>query len=66
LARAAYSDHEIMLLDEPLSSVDANVGAHIFQQLIVPNGILKGKTRIMITHSHKNLHNADKIVVMKG
>ena len=32
LARALYTDGDIYLLDDPLSSVDAAVGRHIFKQ----------------------------------
>ncbi|CAF4606534.1 unnamed protein product [Rotaria socialis] len=64
LARALYSDADIYLLDDPLSAVDAHVGAHIFKYVIGPNGLLKNKTRILVTHGVSYLHKCDKIVVV--
>lgn len=43
LARAAYSQAEIYLLDDPLSAVDSHVGKHLFDKVIGPNGLLKDK-----------------------
>lgn len=43
LARAAYSQADIFLLDDPLSAVDSHVGKHLFDKVIGPNGLLKDK-----------------------
>ncbi|KAG0331518.1 hypothetical protein BG000_010823 [Podila horticola] len=43
LARAAYQDADIYLLDDPLSAVDAHVDQHLWQNLIGPKGLLKDK-----------------------
>ena len=48
LARAVYSDKDILLLDDPLSAVDVHVGRHIFSECI--NKLLKGKTILFVTH----------------
>uniref|UniRef100_A0A3B5QTI6 Canalicular multispecific organic anion transporter 2 n=1 Tax=Xiphophorus maculatus TaxID=8083 RepID=A0A3B5QTI6_XIPMA len=64
LARALYSDSEVYLLDDPLSAVDAHVSKHIFDNLIGPEGVLKGKTRILVTHGISFLPQVDNIVVM--
>lgn len=45
LARAVYQKAALYLLDDPLSAVDAQVGQHIFEQVIGPNGLLKEKVR---------------------
>ncbi|XP_069939628.1 multidrug resistance-associated protein 1 isoform X5 [Cherax quadricarinatus] len=66
LARAVYADTDIYLLDDPLSAVDSHVGKHIFEQVIGPHGILKKKTRILVTHSVTYLPQVDKIVVLKN
>jgi len=41
-----YSNADIFLLDDPLSAVDAHVGAHIFKHVIGPKGLLRGKVRV--------------------
>lgn len=43
LARAVYSDSDLYLFDDPLSAVDSHVGKHIFENVIGPQGLLKGK-----------------------
>lgn len=43
LARAVYQEADVYFLDDPLSAVDSHVGKHIFDQVIGPEGILKGK-----------------------
>ena len=65
LARAAYSDADIFLLDDPLSAVDSHVGKHIFKNVIGPDGMLSGKTRLLVTHGLTYLPQTDKIIVMK-
>ncbi|XP_039892470.1 ATP-binding cassette sub-family C member 3 isoform X1 [Simochromis diagramma] len=64
LARALYSDADVYLLDDPLSAVDAHVSKHIFDNLIGPEGALKGKTRILVTHGISFLPQVDNIMVM--
>ena len=65
LARVVYSDVDICLLDDPLSAVDAHVGKHIFDQVIGPEGLLKNKTRILVTHAVNFLAQVDEILVIK-
>ncbi|XP_053475532.1 canalicular multispecific organic anion transporter 1 [Ictalurus furcatus] len=64
LARAAYSSADVFLLDDPLSAVDAHVGKHLFERVIGPNGLLKDKTRILVTHGISFLRHVDEIVVL--
>ncbi|CAN7974767.1 unnamed protein product, partial [Ixodes persulcatus] len=65
LARAAYQRKELYLFDDPLSAVDAHVGASIFKNLIGPQGMLKEATRILVTHNLSVLPEVDYIVVMQ-
>ncbi len=43
LARAVYQEADVYLLDDPLSAVDSHVGKHIFDKVIGPDGMLRGK-----------------------
>ncbi|KAF9962628.1 hypothetical protein BGZ72_000048 [Mortierella alpina] len=65
LARAAYQDADIYLLDDPLSAVDAHVDQHLWQHLIGPSGLLNNKTRVLVTHGVHHLEYVDRIVVIK-
>ncbi|KAI1314400.1 hypothetical protein EDD11_002226 [Mortierella claussenii] len=65
LARAAYADADIYLLDDPLSAVDAHVDQHLWQHLIGPKGLLKDKTRLLVTHGIHHLSEVDQIVVLR-
>ena len=65
LARAAYNDADVYLLDDPLSAVDAHVDKHLWDNLIGPGGMLKDKTRILVTHGIHHLEHVDHIVVIK-
>ncbi|XP_014823925.1 PREDICTED: canalicular multispecific organic anion transporter 1-like [Poecilia mexicana] len=64
LARAAYSQADILLLDDPLSAVDSHVGKHLFDNVIGPKGILKNKTRVLVTHGISFLPYVDEVVVL--
>uniref|UniRef100_A0A8C9U6D6 ABC-type glutathione-S-conjugate transporter n=1 Tax=Scleropages formosus TaxID=113540 RepID=A0A8C9U6D6_SCLFO len=64
LARAVYRNADIYLLDDPLSAVDAHVGQHIFDKVIGPKGMLRDKTRVLVTHGMSFLPQADLILVL--
>uniref|UniRef100_M4AG65 Canalicular multispecific organic anion transporter 1-like n=1 Tax=Xiphophorus maculatus TaxID=8083 RepID=M4AG65_XIPMA len=64
LARAAYSEADILLLDDPLSAVDSHVGKHLFDKVIGPKGILQNKTRVLVTHGISFLPYVDEVVVL--
>ncbi|KAL4880304.1 P-loop containing nucleoside triphosphate hydrolase protein [Aspergillus karnatakaensis] len=62
IARAIYFNSELVLLDDPLSAVDAHVGRHIMDKAIC--GLLKGRCRILATHQLHVLSRCDRIVIM--
>lgn len=61
LARAMYSECSIILLDDPLSAVDAKVGRHIFDKAL-RGSLLNGRCRIMATHRLDLLPKVDRII----
>jgi len=63
LARAVYSNKDIVLMDDPISALDANVRKNIFENVF--QGKLRDKTRVLVTHAIDFLHLADRIFVMK-
>ncbi|KAI5088763.1 multidrug resistance-associated protein 9, partial [Silurus meridionalis] len=64
LARAVYSNRDILLLDDPLSAVDAHVGKHIFEECIKKE--LKGKTVILVTHQLQYLEFCDEVLLLEN
>lgn len=66
LARAVYADADIYILDDVLSALDMQVDSHIFQHVIGPRGLLRSKTRILVTHGIHHLKSVDYVLVMKA
>lgn len=64
IARAIYFDADIVLMDDPLSAVDAHVGRHIMENAIC--GLLKDKCRILATHQLHVLSRCDRIIWVEG
>uniref|UniRef100_A0A093XXB2 Oligomycin resistance ATP-dependent permease YOR1 n=1 Tax=Talaromyces marneffei PM1 TaxID=1077442 RepID=A0A093XXB2_TALMA len=64
LARAIYFQSDIILMDDPLSAVDAHVGRHILENAIC--GLLKGKSRILATHQLHVLSRCDRVIWLEN
>ena len=62
IARAVYANHDIVLMDDPLSALDAHVKKEIFEKVICHK--LKDKTRLLATHAVDILDRVDKIIVI--
>ena len=63
IARAVYADSDIFLIDDALSALDAGVSAKMMD--FVFNGVLREKTRIMVTHKLEILHQMDRIIMIE-
>ncbi|BGP58188.1 hypothetical protein JCM8202v2_005849 [Rhodotorula sphaerocarpa] len=64
IARALYSNADVVLLDDPLSAVDAHVGKFLFDNAIC--GSLAGKTRLLVTHALHFLPRVDYIICLEN
>ena len=62
VARAFYSDSDIMILDEPTASLDALAEQQIFQQF---EALTEGKTSIFVSHRLSSATTADNIIVLE-
>ncbi|KAJ3097211.1 hypothetical protein HDU97_005074 [Phlyctochytrium planicorne] len=66
LARAVYSPSQIVLLDDPLSAVDAPTAKHLLKKCIL-GPLLAGRTKILVTHALGLVFpHADFVVMMNN
>lgn len=64
LARAVYFDSDIILLDDPLSAVDAHVSKYLFNHCICDK--LRDKTRILVTHQLQYVSSCDQVIYVEN
>jgi ATP-binding cassette subfamily B protein len=62
LARAFMRDAQIIVLDEPTSSMDAKAEYEVFQNF---RQLVSGRTAILISHRFSTVRMADRIYVLK-
>ncbi|KAG0337432.1 hypothetical protein BG000_005438, partial [Podila horticola] len=63
LARSVYFNAGTVIMDDPLSAVDAHVGKRIWKQCVL--GELKDRTRVIATHQLHVLPDVDVVICMK-
>jgi len=63
LSRAFMRDAEILIMDEPTASLDAEQEYQIFQRL---RELTEGKLTILISHRFSSVRMMDRIVVLEG
>jgi len=61
LARAYMKEAQILILDEPTSSLDARAEYEVFQRFAE---LTKGKTAVLISHRFSTVRMADRILVL--
>lgn len=63
LARAYMRDADIVILDEPTSSLDARAEYEVFKRF---SELAEGKTSIIISHRFSTVRMADRILILKN
>ncbi|KYK58885.1 hypothetical protein DCS_00012 [Drechmeria coniospora] len=66
LARAVYSRHQVVLLDDVMSGLDTRTEEAVFRNLLGPDGLLRGgkTTTVFATNAVHRLSAGDHIVVL--
>jgi ATP-binding cassette, subfamily C (CFTR/MRP), member 1 len=65
LARAAYSRPDLVLLDDPLSALDAGTSKLVFENLIKgPNAYFSDTAVVLVTHAAHVLNRVDRILLI--
>lgn len=63
LARAVYAAADILLLDDPLSAVDAEVGKKLLSMLRGP--LVRGSSIVLCTHQLNAVQQADQVILLE-
>jgi ABC-type sulfate/molybdate transport systems ATPase subunit len=65
LARAAYARPDLVLLDDPLSALDAGTAKQVFSRLIKsPNAYYSNTAVLLVTHASHFLNRVDSLMVI--
>ncbi|XP_030561712.1 ATP-binding cassette sub-family C member Sur isoform X1 [Drosophila novamexicana] len=65
IARAIYSSANVVIMDDPLSSLDNEVGSHVFEQCVRQMLLKSNRTIILVTQQLQLIKEADYLIVMK-
>jgi ATP-binding cassette subfamily B protein len=63
LARAVLRDSQILILDEPTSTIDAKAEAELFERF---HELAQGRMAVLISHRLSTVKMADRIFVIEG
>ena len=64
LARAAYANADVVLLDDPFSALDNIVGRQVLHRCVLD--AMATKTRILVTHRLDYAATADRVLILEG
>ncbi|XP_055997063.1 ATP-binding cassette sub-family C member 8-like isoform X2 [Ostrea edulis] len=65
IARALYSKADTVILDDPLSALDAHVGKHVFEDAIVKCLVRRKRSVILVTHQLQYISHSNYLIAMK-
>ncbi|XP_030024318.1 ATP-binding cassette sub-family C member Sur isoform X2 [Manduca sexta] len=65
VARALYSEAQLLVLDEPLGALDAPLARHLVAHGLLPT-TRSGRTVVLATNRLELLHYADLVIAMEG
>ncbi|XP_019895246.1 ATP-binding cassette sub-family C member Sur isoform X2 [Musca domestica] len=65
IARALYSSANVVIMDDPLSSLDNEVARHIFEQSIKKMLLKANRTVILVTQQLNLVQQAHNLIVLK-
>ncbi|KAH8255681.1 hypothetical protein KR038_008446 [Drosophila bunnanda] len=65
IARAIYSSANVVIMDDPLASLDNEVGDHIFQHCVRQMLQKSNRTFILVTQQLHRIKEAEYLIVMK-
>jgi len=62
LARAVYSKHKLILIDDAFSGLDAETEERVFSRLLGARGLLRDTTVVLVTHAVHRLAYSDHVI----
>ncbi|KAH8892201.1 P-loop containing nucleoside triphosphate hydrolase protein [Thozetella sp. PMI_491] len=64
LSRAVYSRKPLVVLDEPLASIDVETQRKLIEDVLGPSGLLHGRTRVITTSNKALIQAANSVYVI--
>jgi len=66
LARAIFANADVVLLDEPLSALDAAVGSAVVPRCFGASGAFQGRAVVLVSADAGALRAADRLLALGG
>lgn len=66
IARAIYARAQTVVMDDPLSALDAHVSRKVFEECILSHLLGSGVAVLLVTNQLQYAHRADKLVLLQA